>query len=84
MNKQRLNYFLAVLLALALLAGGTYFVLAKENQPAMREALQSLKDARMHLNQATNDKGGHKKRALNLVNQAIAEVELGIGYDNQH
>jgi len=82
--KRKLSFLLLNILVTALLTGGTWFVLAKENQPSMREALQRLRAARMHLTQATNDKGGHKKRALNLVNQAIAEVELGIGYDNTH
>jgi hypothetical protein len=55
-----------------------------ENQPHMRAALQSLQNARAQLNQARADKGGHRANAINLVNQAIAEVERGIGFDNRH
>jgi hypothetical protein len=36
------------------------------------------------LGQATGDKGGHRVRAIQLVNQAEAEVQRGIQWDNTH
>jgi len=55
-----------------------------EPQPHMREALDALRSAEHHLNEATGDKGGHRVRAIQLVNQAEAEVQRGIQWDNTH
>lgn len=48
------------------------------DQPHMEAALNFLESARSDLQRATADKGGHRANALNLVNQAIDEVKLGI------
>jgi hypothetical protein len=48
------------------------------DQPHMQAALNHLKSARTSLEKATNDKGGHRAKALNLVNQAIDQVNAGI------
>lgn len=48
------------------------------DQPHMQAALDALNAALGHLNQAEADKGGHRARAIELVNQAISEVNLGI------
>lgn len=53
-------------------------------QPAMQKALTNLRQARANLDAATTDKGGHRNRALSLVNQAIDEVQEGIQYDRRH
>ncbi|HVV86090.1 MAG TPA: hypothetical protein VHE35_23685 [Kofleriaceae bacterium] len=53
-------------------------------QPMMRKALASLMTARTQLEKATADKGGHRVKAIELVNQAIDEVKAGIEYDNTH
>ena len=44
------------------------------DQLNMRAALDYLKSAQKNLQRATADKGGHRANALNLVAQAIAEV----------
>ena len=33
---------------------------------------------------AEADKGGHRVKALELVNQALAEVKAGVEFDNKH
>lgn len=55
-----------------------------DRQPHMRSALTSLKSAKGQLAKATADKGGHRAKAIDLVNTAIAEVEAGIKFDNRH
>lgn len=50
------------------------------DQPNMVAALNSLRAARAELTQATPNKGGHRDRAINLVNAAIQETEAGIAY----
>lgn len=48
------------------------------DQPHMQAALAALNDALNNLNQAEADKGGHRAKAIDLVNRAISEVNLGI------
>ncbi len=56
----------------------------REEQPEMTAAIQHLREAQRNLELASHNKGGHRERAIQLVNQAIAEVEQGIQYDNTH
>jgi len=51
---------------------------ATPDQPNMQNALNALEQARDSLNRATADKGGHRNKALGLVNDAISEVKAGI------
>ena len=53
-------------------------------QPMMQQALTHLRAAKRDLNKATSDKGGHRNRALELVDEAIEQVEKGIAYDRRH
>jgi len=57
---------------------------AVADQPHMQAALDALRVAKRELEQATTDKGGHRARAMGLVNQAIAQVEKGIEFDRRH
>jgi hypothetical protein len=51
-------------------------------QPLMRDALRDLKVARNTLEDAVADKGGHRVKAIELTDQAIAEVKAGMEYAN--
>jgi uncharacterized iron-regulated protein len=57
---------------------------SQADQPHMQAALQSLQTAKAQLLRADRDKGGHRARAEQLVEQAMAEVRAGIAYDRQH
>lgn len=57
---------------------------AVENQPHMKEALEALRAARHHLEQAEADKGGHRVAALKACDDAIRHTEEGIAYANTH
>jgi uncharacterized membrane-anchored protein YhcB (DUF1043 family) len=70
---------LVVVLATGFLAGR-----AAADQPHMQAALEHLRAARAELDRATADKGGHRAKAIALTNDAIAQVEKGIGYDRRH
>jgi len=59
---------------------GTHY----ESQPEMAAAIQHLREAQQNLESATHDKGGHRARAVQLVQQALREAEQGIRYDNSH
>jgi hypothetical protein len=47
-------------------------------QPHMQAALKGLKNSRAELQTAMPDKAGHRVKAIELVDQAIAEVQAGI------
>lgn len=55
-----------------------------EKQPHMASALNFLEKAHAALSSATADKGGHRVKAMQLTNDAIAEVKKGIEFDNKH
>ena len=48
---------------------------------ALLPALMSLGTAQAELKLATHDKGGHRARAMKLIEQAQAEVRAGIEFD---
>lgn len=50
----------------------------------MDRALASLQDALRFLREATPNKGGHKETAVQLIEQAIGEVNEGIRFANEH
>jgi len=54
------------------------------DQPRMQAALDKLQSARSNLEAASDDKGGHRVKALEHVNKAIDEVKRGIEYDRTH
>jgi hypothetical protein len=49
-------------------------------QPHMAETVTLLQSARAELAAATPNKGGHRERALGLIDQAIAEVRAGMAF----
>lgn len=55
-----------------------------QGQPHMRAALDELRAARGELQAATADKGGHRVRAIELVDDAIEQVRRGIEYAATH
>ncbi|XUM24474.1 hypothetical protein ACRAVF_15665 [Bradyrhizobium oligotrophicum S58] len=49
-------------------------------QPHMTATVTMLQSARAELAQAIPNKGGHRERALGLIDQAITEVRAGIAF----
>jgi len=67
-----------------LLLAGVAVATALPDQPFMKAARGDLNTARSELQKATPDKGGHRVKAIGLVNSAIAEVNAGIAFDRRH
>ncbi len=67
-----------------LLICGSISIWAAERQPHMRIALQHLREARIQLEKAAPNKGGHRAKAIELVDRAIDQVEKGIQYADRH
>jgi hypothetical protein len=49
-------------------------------QPHMSESIAFLQSARGELAASTPNKGGHRERAIGLIDQAIGEVRAGIAF----
>lgn len=62
----------------ALVAGGAVITNVHADQPHMESALEHLRAARSQLQMAERDKGGHRTRAVEIVDHAIDEVKAGI------
>jgi|HubBroStandDraft_6_1064221.scaffolds.fasta_scaffold203746_1 hypothetical protein len=76
-SRLRLGVF-ALLFALCFAAIGAGTVLAA--QTYMINARNDLRSALTNLEDAQTNKGGHRVNAINLVKQAINEVNIGIQY----
>ena len=57
---------------------------AVEDQSHMQQALDALKQAERHLQQAIPDKGGHRSDAIKACQEAIKDTEEGIKYLSDH
>jgi hypothetical protein len=68
------------LLAILVVVLGYAAGCATGGQPHMQAALDHLRSARSELQAANENKGGHRERALELVDQAIGEVQAGINF----
>ena len=66
------------------LAGCLCIGYALSAQPHMDASIGLLQSARTELAQATPNKGGHREKALGLIDQAIAEVRAGIAFAATH
>jgi len=53
-------------------------------EPNMAAALGHLQEAKAALEKATPNKGGHREKAIQLVDQAIEQVRAGEAYYEQH
>src|SRR5271154_1961728 len=57
---------------------------ASAYQGNMERALGSLHQALGSLRESTANKGGHRARAMELVQQAIAETQAGVEFADEH
>jgi hypothetical protein len=70
--------------ASGILVGAGFTGVAWAEQTHMVNARDHLNMAWNQLNMAEPDKGGHRGNAMNLVKQAIGEVNAGIAYAASH
>jgi outer membrane murein-binding lipoprotein Lpp len=75
---------LAFLSIVCLFGGYLAGCASSSGQPHMSAALDELRSARSELDAAMADKGGHRGKAIALVDDAITEVRAGIDYAASH
>jgi hypothetical protein len=59
-------------------------VLGAERQPRMAEGVVALREARRQLREAKHDKGGYRVQAMQLIDQALMQLQEGIRFANMH
>jgi len=80
---KRSSTLLGLFLIVALFAG--FFAgRAHAAQSHMVSARGHLRAARHELELALADKGGHRERAIGIIDNAIGEVDAGIEYSRGH
>ena len=52
-----------------------------EKHPQIREALESLRSSKQHLEHAAHDFGGHRVEAIHAIDEAIHQLEICLQYD---
>ncbi len=57
---------------------GNSLRLGDEKHPFMHAAKKNLEQAKKDLEAAANDFGGHRVKAIGLIDQAIGEIKEGI------
>ena len=83
MNRRSILPVLGLFIVL-LIVGYVAGCASGSGQPHMQSALDHLTAARDQLNAAEANKGGHRERALALVNDAIDQVQSGMDYARTH
>jgi len=81
MNKKLLCVIAGTLLYISLMAGCAG---PQVRQPRMEAALEDLREARTELESAAPNKGGHRERAIELIDRAIEQVKQGIEAGERH
>jgi len=69
---------IVIALIVGLLIGGAVGSWAAIHQPHMIAALDALKNAKVELEAGEHNKGGHRVKALGLVQKAIEQTKKGI------
>jgi|HubBroStandDraft_6_1064221.scaffolds.fasta_scaffold1507646_2 hypothetical protein len=76
--RRKFSWFTVLTFVFAMFLGAVVGGVAVASQVHMRNARADLQAAWSQLNEATPDKAGHRVQAMNLVDQAINQVNAGI------
>jgi len=77
MKRKIATAFALLVMTLALSAGAP----AEGRHPEIHAALESLRNARAHLNAAAHDYQGHRVEAIKAIDEAIHQLEICMKYD---
>ena len=78
------NRLFPILTLVVLLAGSFVAGRVHAAQNHMVAARDQLRAARSELHAAVADKGGHRERAIDIIDRAIAQVDEGINFAREH
>ena len=53
----------------------------QEPHPQIMAAIRALEEARLHLQRAAHDFGGHRVKAIRAIDVALVQLKLALQYD---
>ena len=83
MNRRRVGILVGIFL-LGLTFGVASSGWTAERHPQIRAAQRDLASARYHLQRASRDYGGHRAKAVVLIEQAQEELRRALDFDRKH
>jgi hypothetical protein len=82
MNKKTILASVIISLLIGLMAGCAGPQV--DHQPRMDAALKDLRAERQELDRAAPNKGGHREKAIELIDRAINQVKEGIEFGERY
>ncbi len=58
-------------------------VVGQEPHPEINAAIRALEAARLHLQRAAHDFGGHRVKAIRAIDAALVQLRLALKYDRE-
>jgi hypothetical protein len=58
-------------------------VIGQEPHPEINAAIRALEAARLHLQRAAHDFGGHRVKAIRAIDAALGQLRLALKYDKE-
>jgi len=58
-------------------------VVGQEPHPEITAAIRALEAARLHLQRAAHDFGGHRVKAIRAIDAALVQLRLALKYDRE-
>lgn len=58
-------------------------VVVQEPHPEINAAIRALEAARLHLQRAAHDFGGHRVKAIRAIDAALVQLRLALKYDRE-
>ena len=58
-------------------------VVGQEPHPEIDAAIRALEAARLHLQRAAHDFGGHRVKAIRAIDAALVQLRLALKYDRE-
>ena len=55
----------------------------QEPHPQIMAAIRALEEARLHLQRAAHDFGGHRVKAIRAIDAALVQLKLALKYDKE-
>jgi len=55
----------------------------QEPHPQIMAAIRALEEAKLHLQRAAHDFGGHRVKAIRAIDAALVQLKLALKYDKE-
>lgn len=77
------SFLIAAFFLLAVALPPSTLAEPRERHPEIHEAIHALEKAKLHLEEARHDFGGHRKEALEACDRALQQLRLALDADRK-